>query len=200
MPTTIDISPDQLLPEARAALEARLGAIKVTVSPSEEASSSPKMTADQFWQSMALLDWTQGDSDAILAPLKAHLSTRPLSELIDFQNHLAYFLYQLNGKAYATHLAPDDAYRPDAPFSSDQFLYARAAVVANGQAVYERILAQPDQMIKAFTFEPILWVVPSLYKQRTGKPWEIELEYCYETYCNEGGWGISLLERLTGDE
>ncbi|MCB9291546.1 MAG: DUF4240 domain-containing protein [Lewinellaceae bacterium] len=51
-------------------------------------------------------------------------------------------------------------------FSSDYFLYARACVVANGKDYYEKILVNPAQMPKDFTFESLLYLAADAYKRK----------------------------------
>lgn len=75
----------------------------------------------------------------------------------------------------------------DRPFSSDYFLYARACVVANGKDYFERVLADPTQMPKGFTFEALLYLAADAYKRKTGQDFEYVPTVSYETYSNPPG-------------
>jgi len=82
----------------------------------------------------------------------------------------------------------ESSWRPGRPFSSDNFLYARACVVANGKAFYEKVLADPAQMPKDLTFEPLLSLARKAYQKKTGAAFDYFPTNSYETFSNPEGW------------
>ena len=94
------------------------------------------MSDAQFWQIIDLLDWEEsGNDEAVVAPLVAHLTTLPVSFIYQFQDKLSEKRYNLDTKSHAVPF--------NTPFSGNDFLYTRCAVVANGKTMYEQILADP---------------------------------------------------------
>ena len=147
------------------------------------------LTEAEFWQLIDQLDWSQGeDTEAIVAPVVQLLSALPVAAIFQFQTILAYFLYQLDQQIYAEETG---TYRYGGVhnFSVDGFLYARAGVVANGKSFYDRVLADPTQMPKEFSFEPLLFLAPQAYTRKTGKTWDYLPPISYETFSNRAGWG-----------
>lgn len=86
-----------------------------------------------------------------------------------FENSLSKKLYQLDGLEYAQNIGINAYQGKDLPFSADVFLYARCAVVAEGKEVFEKVLEQPEKMLKNQTFEYLLYLANSAYTQKTKK-------------------------------
>ncbi len=82
------------------------------------------------------------------------------------------------------------------PFSSDNFLYARACVVANGKDFYEKVLADPSQMPKDLSFEALLSLARKAYKKKTGQTFDYSPTITYETFSNPEGWEQTLWDRI----
>ncbi|MER5599396.1 DUF4240 domain-containing protein [Streptomyces sp. NPDC002265] len=78
------------------------------------------------------------------------------------------------------------------PQSSDGFLYARCAVVAAGQAVWESVFLDVDKFFPYTSAECdgewLLYVPDQAYELATGKEWDRSTRYCYESYSNKDGW------------
>lgn len=190
------ISLSELRPELIKQLEKEYGDAKVEITIHPPASSLPKMDEVVFWEIISLLDWSKGeDSDAILAPAAERLSQFPVEGIFSFQNILAEKLFALDKKIYAENLG-EDAWRPGKPFSSDNFLYARACVVANGKSFYEKVLAEPSLMPKEFTFEDLLYLAEQAYEMKIGQAFDFTPEVSYETFSNPEGWNKTLKDRF----
>lgn len=146
------------------------------------------LSEETFWQIIDLLDWEQEDDEAIVEPVVAHLARLPIALIYQFLDKLSEKLYLLDTRAHAEN-SGNNAYRPDAPFSVDLFLYDRCCVVANGRQFFEDVLADPALMPKDLSFEPILYVASDAYERKMEKPMEDYLPvYNYETFSNEEGW------------
>lgn len=150
-----------------------------------------------FWDLIAQLDWRKGyNNQAIIRPLVNRLSAFPIEEIFAFQEILSTKLYTLDQKVYAENLGTYK-YNGSKHFSGDSFLYARAAVIANGKKFYQNVLSDPTKMPKEYTFEALLAVAPQAYKEKTGEDWNYFTKNAYETFSNAEGWdGYGLLDRL----
>lgn len=141
-----------------------------------------------FWEIIDLLDWEQtGDDDAVLEPAITHLVTGPIRHIFEFADVLSEKLYALDRLVFAQHIG-EDSWSPDCYFSVDNFLYARSCVVANGKALYEKVLKDPSQMPKDLTFEALLYVPSTAYERKTAKAYDYSPAFPIETYDNIEGW------------
>jgi hypothetical protein len=146
-----------------------------------------------FWGLIELLDWSaEGDDDKVVEPLVKRLSNLPDREIAGFADQLARKLFALDGRAWARHSGGTIWWGDGDKLSADAFLYARLAVVANGQALYEEVLADPTRMPKDTEFEPLLYVASSAYERKTGLDDDGSLDSAvsFETFSNEDGWPI----------
>lgn len=157
----------------------------------------PAFGEEDFWKVIAMLDWSHEDEDddAVLAPAVAYLSNLEPAAIYLFQDMLAKKLYQLDKRVYAENTG-EDAYHPGRPFSSDNFLYARACVVANGRDFYEKVLADPTQMPKDLTFEALLSLAGKAFRKKTGEEFDYFPTTMYETFSNPEGWEETLWNRI----
>ena len=154
-----------------------------------EVAGVEKMSEEEFWSIIALLDWGKGEEDdAILAPARARLQQYSIGDIRRFQDILAEKLYHLDRQIFAEQIGK---YKYNGPhnFSVDTFLYARACVVANGKEFYEAVLSDPTQMPKDFTFEALLYLAGNAYELKTGESWDYLPKLSYETFSNRDGWG-----------
>lgn len=159
-------------------------------------SDTKEMEETTFWDIIHQLDWSKGeDEDAILEPSIQLLQQFSEEAIYHFHNTLAKKLFQLDKKIYAVHLGKD-AWQIDKPFSSDNFLYARAAVVANGKKFFEQVLNHPVKMLKEFTFEPLLYLAEYAYERKTNQEFDYLPNISYETFSNPEGWETTLNDRL----
>lgn len=140
-----------------------------------------------FWSIINLLDWQAEEDADVIAPAVRYLSGKSEEVIYAFQDQLSQKLYELDQRVFAEQIGTN-AYGEDNYFSVDEFLYARACVVANGQKAYEHIKAHPEDMPKDLTFEPILEIASTAFRIKTGKEWDYIPSLNYETFSNEEGW------------
>ena len=78
------------------------------------------------------------------------------------------------------------------PQSADGFLYARCAVVAAGQVVWEGVFFDIDKFAPYTSTERdgewLLYVPDRAYELAAGKEWDRSTRYCFESYSNRDGW------------
>lgn len=140
-----------------------------------------------FWDIVNKLNWEANDDKSIIAPVIEDLTGRQLSDIYRFVDILSEKLWQLDTRSHAAVFLVSEDY-----LSADDFLYARCAVVANGQQYYEYVLHTPSAMPTEVTFEPLLSVAARAYEQKTGKRFTAVSAYNYETYSNKAGWAKDM--------
>lgn len=146
-------------------------------------------TETDFWSAINLLNWSEVPNDEkVVRPLIDALAEKPIPAIYRFSDILAEKLWLLDTYRHAKVFLdnPDEG----GVLSVDDFLYARCAVVANGQTYYEKILENPQLMPSDSGFEPLLYVALSAYKLKTGKNFTPFYAFNYETYSNKKGWQI----------
>ncbi len=160
---------EHFIQELKAAHHAEDAVVYFQVHPDQ---GGEVMTEEMFWDIIGKLDWDkEGESNrAVVRPLVAYLAEQPVSIIFQFEEMLANKLYELDTKGHAENCG-DNAWKGDEkPFSVDVFLYARACVIANGRACFEKVKADPKEMLKDLTFETLLYVASDAYEKKTGKP------------------------------
>lgn len=140
-----------------------------------------------FWHIISLLDWSKEEDKEITQPLVSYLADLPVRHIYDFADILSQKLYTLDQKDYAQNIG-EDAWMEGAYFSPDNFLYARACLIANGQEAYEAVLKDATQMPQNLTFESLLYLPAIAYEQKTGDQYEYNHAFSIETYSNTAGW------------
>ncbi len=148
---------------------------------------NPRMTEDDFWKIINLIDWEQKGNDAMVEPVINALIQLPIRQMYSFQDILAEKLFWLDGKKYALNIGRA-SFSEKQPFSVDHFLDVRLCVVANGQEYYEWVLNHPEDMPKDTYFETLLYVVPKAWKRKTGKEFSYLPAFDYHTYSNINAW------------
>lgn len=147
------------------------------------------MNESQFWNILALLEWEElGDDEAVVEPAVTALSRMTDEEICGFQEILAEKLYALDTEAHARHIGEYSYKGPGEFFSVDEFLYTRCAVVANGEQVFDEILADPTEMPEDAEFEAVLSIAAEAYARKNGDEFEYTTRTDYETFSNEAGW------------
>lgn len=155
------------------------------------------MDDELFWKIIALLDWEEKSNNDIVKKAIRFLQQLSIHEIKAFENRLSKKLYLLDGLKYAQNTGNNAYLGKDAPFSVDTFLYARCAVVAQGEKIFESVLSKPETMVKDQAFEPLLSLSSRAYKQKTGEEFDYIPSYIYETFANANAWdGNSLLENI----
>ena len=187
MTAKIKINVSDLTPQFIKGFKEKYGdrKLEIQVSPSDKLKH---LDEPLFWEIIAALDWSKkGNNTKVLAPAIKKLAAQPIRFIYQFQDLLAQKLFLLDGKAYAQNIGKD-AWQANKYFSVDQFLYARCCVVANGQAAFDTVLANPTLMPKDLTFEPLLSLASKAFELKTGKPFNYFHSFNYETFANEKGW------------
>jgi predicted DNA-binding WGR domain protein len=148
------------------------------------------MSESVFWRIIKLFDWKKlGDDDDVLKPAVMALSQMSIDSIERFEDILAEKLFALDTEAHARNIG-ESSYVDDTQFFSvDEFLYARCVVVANGEEVYDSILADPSLTPKDGEFEAILYLAGLAYTHKTGQEFEHHAPTNYETFSNKAGWG-----------
>ncbi len=149
------------------------------------------MDDSTFWDLIGRLDWSaEGDDERVVAPLVKALSNLPDRDIAGFADQLARRLYALDGLAWAAESGATIWSGDVDSLSVDGFLYARLAVVANGQALYDAVLADPSKMPKDTEFESLLYVASTAYERKTGLDDDGSLDSAvsFETFSNAEGW------------
>ncbi|MBP0449161.1 DUF4240 domain-containing protein [Kitasatospora sp. RG8] len=157
----------------------------------------PVITWARFWELIGILGGPAGtstcdDVETGCERLTEVLAAGPVGQIIGFGERLAEALYRLDQEEFGT-LPVTGMERPGGePFaqSDDGFLYARAAVVAAGRAVYESVFGEPDRFapFTARHCEELLYVHEDAYEQATGEEWDRLTRYDYESCSNRDGW------------
>ncbi len=144
------------------------------------------MTRQQFWDLIALLDWSKtGDDAAVVEPLLSALAAMSVANIHQFEDTLSEMLWQLDTQAQALASKRND---PEAYLSDDGFLYDRCCVVANGKAFFEAVLHDPQQFPAGVSFEALLYVAGDAYRRKTGRDFRHIPTFNYETGSNTAGW------------
>ncbi len=184
--TVLKVNLDDINPQFFEDLKEDLGKdVQVEIRVQETAHGEGLLSEARFWEIIGLLDWSKRERSAIIAPAVKVLSRMHISGIYLFQDFLSEKLYRLDTRQHA------QAYRQkqgDDSFSSDDFLYVRCAVVAEGRDYYEKVLHNPTEMPADIDFEHLLGMAPEAYKLKTGKVFDYFPQYNYETHSNTKGW------------
>jgi hypothetical protein len=133
------------------------------------------MSEATFWSIIGLLDWKHQAAESKIA-------------IRQFEERLAFLLYQLDTKAHASNIGAD-SYNPESNYvSADDFLYARCVVVANGREFYKAVLHDPSKMPKDMEFEALLSIASAAYELKTGEDFDYGTGCSYESFSNVAGW------------
>lgn len=187
MPTTIRMPLRELNEEMIKTLQEKYPDAEISVDVHRDPQHSP-LSEVRFWEVIAMFDWNkEGNDEAVIEPAVAHLADGPVRHIFEFADILSEKLYLLDGIAYAQHIGAD-AWSPDQYFSVDNFLYARACVVANGREAFEKVLENPKLMPKDVTFEALLYLPSEAYERKTDRKWDYTSAYAIETYSNTKDW------------
>ncbi|RVU27639.1 DUF4240 domain-containing protein [Streptomyces antnestii] len=150
------------------------------------------MTWAAFWALIATLNGKV--TQASCQRLAEELSRRSVPDIIGFAERHAEALYRLDQEKFGTLPVADMTGRNGTPFPqcADGFLYARCAVVAAGQAVWEGVFFDVDKFAPYTSTECdgewLLYVPDQAYELATGKEWDRSTRYRCESYSNRDGW------------
>lgn len=183
MTATLKININQLDERFVQRLKEQFGDSTLEISIAPTASVAP-LTDEQFWEIINLINWEEENKEAILKAALLKLSNSSIGAIYRFQDILCSKLYELDGRKYAEQLG----YGSEEYFSVDEFLYARACVIANGRETYEAVLKEEMEMPQNLTFEPLLYLAGHAYFQKTGKEFIHVPTHSYETFSNQSAW------------
>ncbi len=187
MTTTIKLPLRTLNVEIMRDLQEKYPEAELSVNLNQDRNQAPLSERD-FWKIISLLDWKMvGDDDNVLKPALTFLTEGSVRHIFDFADILSEKLYELDGKAYAQNIG-EDSWTATQNFSSDNFLYARACVVANGEKLYQQVRFDPTLMPKDLTFEALIYLPSDAFEQKTGKSYQYSPAFPIETYSNKKKW------------
>lgn len=144
------------------------------------------MSESTFWSLIALFNWAATSDEAVVEPVVDSLASMTIEEIYAFDDILTDKLYALDTRDHAQEIG-EYAYG-EGYFSVDLFLYARCAVVANGQSLYDAVLANPTKFPNDIEFEALLYVAQTAFERKTGQDYSHLPELSYETFANKAGW------------
>lgn len=151
------------------------------------------MSEEVFWRLIKLFDWKKvGDDEAVMKPACRALAQMSVADIERFEDILAEKLFALDTEAHARNIGQCAFSSPNEFFSVDTFLYARCVVVANGESLYQTVLADPEQMPKDLDFESLLTLASDAFTEKTGTGFEYTAPTSYETFANLAGWSKAL--------
>ena len=177
------IKSSDLNQEAINAIQERFGDANLVINV-EPNSQEDILTDENCWKFIDKLDWNAGEDSEIVSPLVIALANESIAHIYQFADWLAKKLWLLDTPVYAENLIKQDGF-----LSVDDFLYARCAVVANGQSFYDSIFNHPEQFPVSVTFEPLLYTPIRAYQKKTDKEMVYIPLFNYETYGNKEAWG-----------
>jgi hypothetical protein len=146
-----------------------------------------------FWSivgSNSVLDGTE--VDAALDGILERLDELTPDELIEFRNGLNEALYRIDRRdlAEVPVLLPGGTRFSQ---TSDHFLYARCACVLTGEETFDDVLltgAGFDHFVAPFAqrAERLLYLVPELYRAKTGTSMTLQDAFPVDSMSNLEGW------------
>lgn len=152
------------------------------------------MDENAFWQVIERCRPAAPDPDGagLSAGLIRTLVAGPLYAVIGFAEQLSWALYRLDRGQFGLQSTGRQ-------LSGDQFLYARAAVVAAGRAEYERVVIDPSRFIPYAAgrvgAESLIHVPDEAYERISGAVWDRRTRYDFESYSNAKGWSGAPVQR-----
>ena len=150
------------------------------------------MNEDLFWEIIHMLDWRkEGNDEAVIKPALKFLATRSVEDIFFFDDILSKKLYDLDGPAWGECVKlVSGGY-----LSSDEFLYTRCCVVANGQDFYETVLRDPNQIRGDLEFESLLYIAKDAWSQKVEQDvqdYPHETEFDFESFSNTTNWSPTV--------
>jgi len=166
----------------------------------EESFDLDEIVADErfFWDIIASLNIThtvgyegywQRDYNFVIHPLIAILSNLSDREIFTFHETLSTLLFNID--------CPELAYESAALsgrdwVSASSFLFARAAVIANGEEYYTQVLGRETPINDDLWFETILYVAMEAWGLKHGRDW-LEFPF-FASVSYESGSNFELWE------
>lgn len=185
MPATFNINAKDLNEKAIKAIRERFGNADLEIRVHQVSDEPSHLSNGKCWRLIGLLDWSFEDKndDEVVEPLIQALSTLSIANIYQFADWLTEKLWHLDTADHARVFIEEDGF-----LSTDDFLYARCAVVANGEEYYNQILKSPSDMPFEVTFESLLYLPQEAFERKTGEKMVYVPLFNYETYSNQVGW------------
>ena len=143
----------------------------------EQASEADNWLSEkQFWEVIDSLDWSKKTSKEILLPAVEKLAAMPLAAIYLFEDKMSEKLFALDTKENAV------------GFGTDSFLYARCAVITEGEKFYQKVLKNASKMPKNISFEAVLNLAELAFELKTGSKFNYTAAISYETGSNQNAW------------
>ncbi|GGX56575.1 hypothetical protein GCM10007385_26680 [Tateyamaria omphalii] len=142
------------------------------------------LPAPKFWSLINSIEgsgWNDRSTD--LSPLINRLQSCDDNTIFGFEEALTAKLYAIDTYAHYRKLIWQ-------PGSADPFLYKRLAIVAQGQAFYERFAARPFWTRRWPTdwLEGLLYVASDAYEGKHGTEMDFSPTLPKESFSNLDGW------------
>jgi hypothetical protein len=190
MEAAVKIPLRDLTPASVRALQDRFPEGEMYIVPEAQPVSEARvMSEEKFWNLISLLDWNQtGNDDAVIEPVVRNLAAMQEAAIPAFYDLLSEKLFLLDGRSYAMH-----SIEVGSSISSDLFLYARCAVVANGRTLFESVLKKPESFPQNLYFEALLDIPHRAWLRKTGLHLDHTPCYIFETGFNPNGWGADTI-------
>lgn len=139
---------------------------------------------NEFWHLISKVDWNESMNQKKIQPLIESLVTYPESSIVTFYDLLSEKLFLLDQEKFAKELEKKNKH-----FSSDEFLYARCAVVAKGKNYFDQVVSNEVIFPANLYLEDLLEVPEQAFKMKTGNDLDHLPIYIFETGFNPEGWG-----------
>lgn len=186
MTTVLNVNLDDLSGQFINDLKRKFGkTAEVEIRLQDKSPADDLFSEADFWRVIDKIDWSKKNGEGKIKPAVKMLAKMPLSNIYIFADKLSEKLYHLDTRPHALAYAANE---PDNFISSDDFLYARCAVIAEGKDYYEKVLNDPARMPDDIIFEPLLYVADEAFEMKMGIPFNYMPTYNYETQSNTSGW------------
>ncbi|WP_290807200.1 DUF4240 domain-containing protein [Herbiconiux sp.] len=151
--------------------------------------STLDMNVDVFWRIIALFDWRHvGDDEAVMRRAIDALGTMSEPSIQTFSDILATLLHSFDTREYCRHIYSGRLDPDYNAISSDDFLYKRCDLIANGRAYYELVRSDPSKVIQDCEFEALLNLDAMAFEVRHPGAYEYVSPISYESFTNIEGW------------
>ena len=145
-----------------------------------EGNYSEELDEKTFWSLIDLIDMDQEDP---MEALICHLEKLPVETIYAFEETLSHKLFLLDRPEHAG----VDGESKEC-LSPDAFLYARCAVITEGQHYFDQVVKEAAEIDLEWDAEELLEVASEAYSRKTGETFEYVSRFDYETYSNTSAW------------
>ncbi|WP_445509595.1 DUF4240 domain-containing protein [Rossellomorea marisflavi] len=133
-----------------------------------------------FWSLIDLIDTNQENPMEVLI---CHLEKMSIERIYAFEETLSHKLFLLDRPEHAGVDGESEEY-----LSPDAFLYARCAVITEGQHYFDQVVKEAAEIDLEWDAEELLEVASEAYSRKTEETFEYVSRFDYETYSNTSAW------------